>query len=611
MGKILRVDLSKEEIKEERIGAGIARKFMGGYGTGGHMLYKEVPPGTGAFDPKNLLIFSTGPITGTLAPAASRYAVVAKSPLTGYFGDANSGGFFGPMIKFAGYDMIIISGAAKKPEYILIDESEIRIIDASHLWGKSARETDQIVREDHGKNKLIVATIGQAGENLVRFACIANDNAERFAGRCGLGSVMGSKKLKAIAVKGEKKVPVVDEDKLREFTKEFLSRRNESELAQNFSKYGTPGDFSTVYELGDIPIHNWTKGTLNGHENLSMPGGYEKVLVGRRACYNCPVGCRRVVKVSTGPFKTDGEIEGPEYETLAAFGANCEIVDVEAVVKLNDLCNVLGLDTISTGSVIAFAMECYERGLITKKDIDGLELAFGNVEAALEIAKKIAHRNGIGDILAEGVKRASKVIGGEKFAMHVKGTEIAMHNPVAALGAGIHYATSPTGGRHTEGLTSFWEWFGGPPELKITSMDRFSTESKAEISVKRQNYVAALNAMGFCQFIEIGWATINDLLTIHEFVTGASLSVEEFMKIGERIFNLKRAFNIRHGSSVEEDTLPPRLLHEPLKDGGSANIVVKLDEMLPEYYKLRGWDPQKGVPTEKKLAELQLDFVKI
>lgn len=591
-GRILRINLTRERVLTEGIEEDILKRFVGGYGTAGRILYLETPPWVSPFDPLNTLIFSTGPITGSGVLPSSRFTIVAKSPLTGYFGDSNSGGFFGPEIKFAGYDMITIQGRAKGPTYIVIEEDNVEIKNAEHLWGKDAREVSQIIKKDHENKKMKVATIGQAGENLVRFANITTDDAGRFAGRCGLGAVMGSKKLKAVAVHGNRKVQVADEEGLKSLMKLLLKRLKDYEWPWDLRKYGTAGGFSLAYRMGDIPIHNWSKGTLKNWEKLTTHGEYGKKLVGTRTCYHCPIGCRKVVEVPN----TSGSLikaEGVEYESLASLGANCGITDVETIIKANDLCNVLGLDTISTGSVIAFAMECYEKKILTKNDTGGLDLNFGDIGAEIELIKRIAKRRGLGDLLAEGVRRAAKVLGARKKAIHVKGMEMAMHHPFVEQGIGLTYATALTGARHTEGLPT-------SPNQK-----RLKTRGKAEVTIRSQNYVATLNAMEFCSWTK-GWCTVDDYIKIYKLVTGYPMSKKEFMKIGERIFNLKRVFNLKHGQSPKEDTLPYRLLYEPLREGATANVVVRLSEMLPEYYELRGWDQKSGLPSDRKLSDLEL-----
>ncbi len=598
-GKTCWVDLSRRKVYIEKVKPSILKLYIGGYGVGAKILYDHVPAWVSPFNPLNLLVFATGPVTGTPAPAASRYTVISRSPQTGYIGDANSGGFFGPELKMAGFDMLIVRGRSIKPSIIVVENGDVRVEDAGEIWGLDAREADRAVRDKLGE-EFKVATIGPAGENLVRYAVIANDNAERFAARCGLGAVMGSKRLKAVAVKGTGSVKIAMPDKLLDYVRGMVERRKESKVAVNFSLKGTPGDFEFVYELGDVPIKNWSEGDLEGWEGLTWESYEKEIYVGRRACYNCPVACRRIVKLG------DERVEGPEYETVAALGSNCGITDLKAVAEINDLCNRLGLDTISFGSTAAFAMECYEKGLLSKDEV-GFELRFGDAEALKRLVEDVTYRRGIGDLLAEGSRIASMHIpGSERYAIQVKGVEIAMHDPRASQGGGLNYATAITGGRHTEDLTIFCELFGAG-ELGFKPMDRFSPEGKAKLVIARQNYLCSLSAMGFCLFVEIGWATIKDMTSIYRLVTGVEMDKEEFMTAGERIFNLRRIINCRYGLKPSEDTLPERLLKDAKASGGAKGVTVRLSEMLDEYYKLRGWDSKTGMPTSEKIRSLRIE----
>ena len=599
VGRILKVDLSHGKWKVELLDFNLAKMYIGGYGTGGRILYDNVSPWVGPFDPMNHLIFSTGPVTGTSAPIAGRYAVVTKSPMTGYFGDASSGGFWGAELKFAGYDMVVIVGRASKPTLLVINDGDVELKSAEPYWGMNAREADQAIRNDLGDRAFKVATIGQAGERLVRYAAIMNDNAERAAARCGVGAVMGSKLLKAVAVRGHGKVSVVDPERLNTLAKEITETVKTNPLCQHFSKGGTAGDFALFYSLDDTPTYNWLGRDIGeeGVERLDL----SRVLVGTRTCYICPYACRRVVEV-------DGrKVEGPEYEAVAALGSNCGIDDINAVCKMNDLCNLYGLDAISTGCTLAFAMECYERGIITSDDTEGIDLKFGNAEAAIEMIHKIAKREGFGNVLAEGTRAASMLIGrgSEKYAIHVKGLEIAMHDPRALQAMGPHYACTPTGGRHTEGLTLSFEIGRAKSDLPLPPIkDRFQTEGKGLLAKIVEDWRAFQNASGWCIFSDPFGAYGGQLKFLEVFaaVTGWHFKLSEALLIGERIFNLKKCFNVKHGCTASEDRLPERLLTEKTKSG----LVCKLNETLPEYYRVRGWDPKLSKPTKEKLIELGL-----
>lgn len=619
-GRVLRVDLTRRKIRTEQLSENLARKFIGGYGLAGYVLYKEVPPWVTPFDPLNLLIFSTGPLTGTSAPSAGRYTVVAKSPLTGYFGDANGGGFFGPEMKFAGYDMVVISGCASEPVYLMIQDGGAEIRDATSYWGMDTATVDRSIQRDIGDPKVRVATIGPAGENLVRFAGVVSDEGGRFAARCGLGAVMGFKKLKAVAVRGHQKVAVADETTLRSIARDCIERAKTDPFIVHFRKTGTAGSLQPLWYLGDVPAYNWSRTDFGGPgdpslSKLSREYIYEEILEGHLACYLCPISCRKVVTVREAPYETEEKVEHPEYESTAALGTNCGIDNIKAIAKLNELCNIYGLDTISTGSAIAFCMECFERGLITKEDTGGLEMRFGNDLAAIEMTHKIAKREGFGNILAEGVRRVAKVIGGEaeQYAIHVKGQEISMHDPRAFQSGGPAYATASTGGRHTEGLVIFDELLRNlPSDLPLPKIgDMLSTEGKAELAKLIMDWNAFVSLTGLCLFApgfglyEGGHYGGQGVTNVFTAVTGQQMTISEGLRIGERIVNLRRAFNIRHGCTESEDTLPQRLLTEK----GKTGAAVKLHETLPEYYRLRDWDPVTGKPSRRKLLELELDDV--
>jgi aldehyde:ferredoxin oxidoreductase len=602
VGKALKVNLSLGKWITEPLEFSLAKMYIGGYGVGGKVLYDNVAPWVGPFDPMNLLIFSTGPVTGTPAPRAGRYTVVTKSPMTGFFGDASSGGFWGAELKFSGYDMVVIVGRAPKPTLLVISDGGVELKCAEPYWGMNAREADQAIRSDLGDRAVKVAVIGQAGERLVRYAAIMNDNAERAAARCGVGAVMGSKLLKAVAVRGHGRVSVVDPERLNALAKEVAETVKSNPLCQHFSKGGTAGDFALFFSLGDTPAYNWSRGEFGGEGDPGVDRlDLSRVLISTRTCYICPYACRRVVRVD------EREVEGPEYEAVAALGSNCGIDDINAVCKMNDLCNLYGLDVISTGCTLAFAMECYERGIITSEDTEGIDLRFGNAEAAIEMIHKIAKREGFGNVLAEGTRAASKLVGrgSEKYAMQVKGLEIAMHDPRAIQAMGPHYACTPTGGRHTEGLTLSFEIGRAKSDLPLPPIkDRFQTEGKGLLAKVVEDWRAFQNASGWCIFSDPFGAYGGQLKFLEVFaaVTGWQLKLNEALLIGERIFNLKKCFNVKHGCTASEDRLPERLLTEK----GKAGTTCKLYETLPEYYRVRGWDPKLSKPTKEKLEELGL-----
>jgi aldehyde:ferredoxin oxidoreductase len=613
MGQILRVNLTTRKISKQQLKPEYAAKYIGGLGTGGRILYDEVPPWVGAIDPQNLLIFSTGPATGTGVPTAGRHTVVTKSPLTGYFGHASGGGYWGAELKFSGYDMIIFTGRANEPLLLYVNRGEANLLNAEQYWGMTARESDRAIRSDLGDKEIKAATIGQAGENMVRYASIMNDEAERAAGRGGVGAVMGFMKLKAVAVKGDQKPSVKEPEILREIYKEVLAEIKENDSKVYFRKGGTPRWLTPGWDLGDTPAYNWTGSEFGGHgdpgiKNLAWPGGYEQILVGTRSCHVCPIACRRIITVDSGRYQTEANVEGPEYETQAALGPNCGIDDVKALAKINDLCNLYGMDTISLGGTISFAMECFEKGLITKEDTGRIELKFGNADSVIEITREIAFREGFGSILAEGSRRAAKIIGkgAEEYAIQVKGMEMAMHDPRAFQGGGPHYACAPTGGRHTEGHTLGLEVNGGRELLGYPEpMDRFSTAGKAQAAKVIEDWWTIVSAMGWCIFADKPWGYPSEELFVRAYaaITGIQMTIPDALRAGERLYNLMKIFNVRHGATRAEDTLPRRLLILPTK----AGAVVKLDETLPDYYEARGWDPRTSKPTKEKLTELGLE----
>jgi aldehyde:ferredoxin oxidoreductase len=619
-GKILDVNLTSGKIAERPLDKDIARLYIGCVGVGGKILYDELPTWVSPFDPDNLLIFSTGPITGTPGLAAGRHSVITKSPLSGFFGDASAGGFWGAELKKAGLDGIIFRGRAPKPAYLWIQGAVAELCDASAYWGMNTREADRAIKKEIGDTNAWVADIGPAGENLVRFAGIANDDGDRMAGRCGVGAVMGSKRLKAIAVRGTTPVPVYDEQGIRDSIRELTKILNADETTKWTMRWGTSGSFAAMMALGDTPVKNWTLGEFEGTEELSAPGGYERIRKNQRTCYSCTIHCRPVVTVPSGLYMTEDKVEGVEYETLGALGSNLLIGNVEQVAKLNDLCNLYGLDTISSGGVLAWAMESYERGLISKRDLDGVELRFGNGDAAIKILDMITQRQGFGDVLAEGTRRASRILGHEssRWTVEVKGLELPMHDPRAFQGMSLTYAFSAVGGDHMEGETMSVESLPAGqeppfyPEYGLKATDRLGTEGKGQIAYVMQNAYQAASALGYCLIASASGSTAYPIkynLKFLKAATGIDLSPQEFLKTGERIYNLKRAFNFKHGMRKEEDRLPERLLNLPPPSGGAKGNVAKLDAMAKDFLAVRGWDPVTHKPTRERLESLGMNDI--
>ncbi|MBM3166698.1 MAG: aldehyde ferredoxin oxidoreductase family protein [Chloroflexi bacterium] len=610
MGKILRVDLSNSKIAEEPLKEQDCKMFLGGSGLATKYLWDEVPKGADPLGPDNALIFMTGPLTGTESPSAGRYCVVTKSPLTGFWGEANSGGNWGVHFKCTGFDGIIFKGASPKPVYLVIDEGKAELKDASKLWGKSVIETNNLIKQELGED-FEVACIGVGGENLVKYACIIND-LHRAAGRCGVGAVMGSKKLKAIAVRGSKEIKVANKEKFSEVSKTNYDLVNESMLKITLETYGTAMATDLINVRGGFPTRNWQTGVFPDIEKISGITLTETLLTDRKHCYACPISCGRVSVVKSGPYACKGE--GPEFETIGAFGAMCALESLEAVTYAHNLCDEYGLDVISAGSTIAFAMECYEKGILTKAQTDGLELKFGDPDVVARLIPKIANREGIGDLLAEGTMRVAKKLGKgtEKFAMHVKGLEMPAYDPRAAKICGLAFATANRGGDH---ITAYVE---GPAFIDIpflcvedSKIEDAMVENPKETKVVKdlEDANTMFDAMGTCKFMGMALAA-QDWADMIGNCVGWDYTVNDFRKTGERIYNLARAFSVREGCTRADDSLPKRLYEDPLPEGAAeGHKVEKMDEMLDAYYEFRGWDKKTAKPTPEKLKELGLDFV--
>ena len=613
MGKILRVNLTEGKITEEFPDEETLKMYLGGAGLATWYLFNEVPKGVDPLGAENKLMLFTGPLTGTTSPSTGRYTAVSKSPLTGIWGQASSGGKWGVDFKRSGFDGIIFEGISPKPVYLVTDEGKYKLLDATGLWGKNTSDTTKLLRSEHG-DKFNVCCIGIAGENLVKYAAIMNDIDEPFwgraAGRCGMGAVMGAKRVKAIVSKGTMKIEVADKEGYLEEAKKRYNWVNESLLKMTLEVYGTAAVIDLVNVKGGFPTNNWQTGVFPNFENINGTAINESILVDRKACFACPIACGRLIEIKTGPYACKGE--GPEYESLGALGAMCGIDDLEAVTYAHLLCNELGLDTISAGSTIAFAMECYEKGILSKEDADGLELKFGNTDVMLKLLDKIAKREGIGDLLAEGTKKMAEKLGkgSEKFAMHVKGLELPAYDPRAAKITGLSFVTANRGGCH---ITAFVQ---GPAFLSMPFMivDEYDLgdilqeiPSTARIVKKMEDAFVNFDSCGACKFMGMVLTPADWALLISKG-TGLDLTEDEFKKTGERIYNLERAFNIREGATRADDTLPARLLEEPMPEGPGEGQVVNLDVLLDAYYEFRGWD-KNGKPTPEKLKELGLEWL--
>ncbi len=612
MGKILRVNLTTGQISEEVPNETDLKMFLGGAGLASKYLFDEVPKGVDPLGPDNKLIFMTGPMTGTSSPSTGRFSVVAKSPLTGFWGQANSGGFWGRDFKRSGYDGVIFEGKAEKPVYLVTDNGKAELRDASHLWGKSTSETTAKIKEDLGE-KFNVACIGIAGENQVRYAAIMNDVDEKYwgraAGRCGLGTVMGAKNLKAIASQGRIPIEIAEAEEYRKKARERFDWVNQSLLKVTLEVFGTAAILDMVNQRGGLPSRNWQTGYVEQYDQINGEAINDTILVGEKACFACPIACGRVSDIKDGKYKSKGE--GPEYESIGAFGSMCDIYDLNAITKAHFLCNEYGIDTISAGATISFAMEAVEKGILT--DTKGSNIKFGDPDVIIELIEKIAKREGIGDFLAEGSKAMSETLGqgSEKFAMHVKGLELPAYDSRAAKITGLAYATANRGGDH---ITAYIEGpaFMSMPFLIVDEgeVDEDGLKEipeEARVVKEYEDAFGVFDALSGCKFMGMV-LTGEDWADLIQSLLGYEFTEKDFRLLGERIYNIERAFNVREGLTRDDDTLPGRLLEDPLPDGPAEGQVVNLDPMLDAYYQYRGWD-DNGKPTAETLTKLELNWL--
>ena len=568
--------------------------------------------GVDPLGPENVLVISLGPLTGTLAPSSARYTIAAKSPLTGGIGYANSGGHFAPELAYAGYDALFIHGIADKPVYLYIDDDTVEIREASHLWGKDTWETEEIIRSENS-NKFQVLCIGQGGENLVKYAAILN-NLSRAAARTGLGAVMGSKKLKAIAVKGSGSVKVAQPEEFDNFIDVTLKRIYDDPAYPSLSYYGTAFLVDLAYISGGLATRNNQTGIFDEYESISAETFDEKYRVKSESCFACPIHCGKYSKVETGKYAgTKGG--SPEYETIVCLGSKCGIGNLDVIIKANELANRYGIDTISLGDTIAFAMEAFEKGLLTLDDTDGIELVWGNEDALIALIEKTAFRQGFGNYLAEGTKILSEKIGkdSDKFALHIKGMEPPAYDVRTAKAFGLGWATATRGADHLAALPNF-ELLGYEPEKGLEwfgsreSVDPFAWKGKPKMVFWHENFGAIVDSAEMCKYTCFSAYAVKpeDMSKFLTFATGINFTTEKLMEIGERIYNLERLFNLREGIGKDEDRLPARFTEEPLPEGPSKGNFVELDKMLPEYYSIRQWNEKNGLPSKDLLTRLNL-----
>ena len=633
-GKILHVNLTSGQMRVEEPDEPFYRKYMGGSAMAMHYLLKDMPAGVDSLGPDNVLVLALSVLTGTAISGQSRITAAAKSPLTGAIGDSQGGGFFPAELKFAGFDAIVIKGKAEKPVYLWINEGSFELRDATHLWGKITGEAERTIREELGDNKIEVMQIGPAGEKGVRFAGIFS-MSNRANGRTGMGAVMGSKNLKAIAVRGKKRPSVADKEGLKKLAKWGASNLDDSDIA-GLAKYGTAETTGANQTSGTLPTYNYNSGVFDGWEAIDGTTMYDSVLrgaaegkqdrIGRDSCYACTVRCKRVVEITEGTYKVDPHYGGPEYETTSTFGNYCAIDDLPAICKANELCNKYGMDTISCGATISWAYEAFNEGKLTLDDTDGLDLTWGNADSMVKLVEKIAKREGFGDVLAEGSERAAKKIGRgtEAFLITFKGQEAPAHMPRVKRSLAVIYATNPYGADH--------QAHEHDPAIEEDDFDYYAermavlgftegvkprslSAEKIRFAATSQFMYSAMDSLNLCQFVYgPSWQLYgpNDMVELVRVVTGwEDVTFEELQKVGERRLNMMRAFNAREGLDRKNDVVPEKLF-KPLKGGASDGWKLDREEVesaLDMYFEFCGWNVKTGVPTRPKLEELELGWV--
>jgi len=613
------VDLKCGKVVKQPLPQDLVYKFIGGRGANSKALFDLIKPGTDPLGPDNALVFGLGPLTGTLVPGSGRFTVSALSPLTivgednPCFGDSNSGGFFGPELKFAGYDQLIILGRAKNPVYLWVDDGNVKIQKAEHFWGMNTLETDEAIKDEVGDPDVQTACVGPAAERLCRMACIISGGkiSKGAASKCGIGAVMGSKNLKAVAVRGTGSVKVARPKELEKTVEEAINALYSDPSSVTYSIDGTASLVSVHQALGRLSTRNYQETQFEGWKDISAETLHEKYWTKSKACFSCPLHCRHIYSVKHGPYSTQGE--GPEYVTLASFGSKCGNRNLESILYANTLCNKLGLDIQGMGTTISWAMECWQRGTLKKEDTDGMILEWGNQDVIIELIEKIAYRKGFGNLLAEGAYRAAKKLGrgSEKYVMHAKGQDPAITDPRAAKAWGLAYAVASRGGDHLRALPTAETFFSPEEAEKLfgikEAVENFGVKGKGRLVKWCEEQRAVADSLEMCKFVvrtilmPPGWMT-----KFFNAVTGLNFTKKQMMKAGESIINVERAFNVRQGLTKRDDTLSERFLREPIPTGPARGEVVSLEPMLNEYYIARGWNVKTGVPTRKKLEGLGL-----
>jgi len=598
-GKVLVVDLLAKEIHEEPLDEKHARQFIGGAGLACRYLYDMIDATTDPLGPGNPLVFMNALLTGTSAPSTSRWVVTARSPLTGIYGESNSGAFFGAELRFAGYDGLIVKGRSPSPVYLHITNGQAEIRDAARLWGQDTYSTITTLKGECAEAPSRVVCIGPAGEQLVPYAAIISEGGHA-AGRTGMGALMGSKNLKAIAVHGKGRWPMADAKKFQALARRSIEGLQDAFISHIFRDFGTASYVDLGIAVGGMPNKYYTQGVFPEATAISGVTMAETILTGMRGCFGCPIRCKRIVRVKEGRYALP-EGEGPEYETIAAWGSMLFIDDLAAVNYLNHLCNAYGLDTISAGVSASFAFYLYDLGIITAKDTDGLELRWGNADAAIALLHQMGRRDGFGAVVSEGVRRIGERYGQSDEAAHVKGLEIPMHDPRAFAAMGLTYITSPCGACHNKGDAYAVEMGMGNPDLGLVPGDRFSDDKAASV-ITSQNWRAFTDSLGLCHFAIM---PLQEVLDMVNAATGRHMDANDVMHTGERVFQLQRVLSCRLGMTVKDDHLPD-ILMRPLSEGGTQGHVPNMGKMLAEYYALRDWDPVTGQPSRERLLSLGL-----
>ncbi len=608
-GKILEVELGENpsfstlEVTEED-----AERYIGGLGLAELFLARKMDWSLDAFHPKGVVTFMTGPLTGTTVPGCSRYVVAGKSPL-GHWGEAHAAGYFASELKATGFDGILISGASPKPVYLFVHDGQAEVRDASGLWGKDTYEAEAAIKEEVGDSKVRVACIGPAGENLSHIASVIGDEG-RAAARSGMGALLGSKNLKAVAVRGSAKVSIHNEEAFKKAAKEILEKVKANPTCGLLKQHGTPVNVMICAYFGDIPIKNWRLGDWpEGIPGLNAEA-YQEILTRNWHCRACPVGCGRKIPNSVGKPAGLADVTGPEYECLAALGTMCMVSDIRKVAAATDLCNRLGMDAISAGTTVAFAMECFERGIIRPQDTEGINPSWGDGDALLALLRKMATREGwLGALLADGTRAAAEKLGegSDKYAIHCKGLELPMHDPKAFTGWSLAYGTSNRGACHLSATTYNIERGMTLPDIGLDQpLDRFASDGKAAMVKTYHAFSAVLESLVACKFMVYTGLILSDFRTVLEPATGRDWPIEKLMFCGHRIYHLGRLINHACGLSADDDRMPERIVSEPYSEGNAANVVPEHEKMLEEYYKVQGWD-EKGIPTVERLRELDLE----